>query len=105
MYAFDSGAVFLIRDQVVENVDAPNNQHVTFSLNLTGHGRCEMFVTSVNLARLQRTPEGSNQSTTSRRNHVIDGCSVRPINLFDRHSVMLRDRPMHSEVNRFGLSW
>ena len=104
MYAFDRGAVFLTRDQVVENVDAPNNQHVTFSFNLTGHGRCELFVTSVNLARLQRTPEGSNQSTTSRRNHVIDGSSVWLGN-FCRYAVVLCDRPMNSEVNGFGLSW
>jgi len=60
---------------------------------------------SLNFARLQRAPEGSKQSTRDRCNQIIDGCGMGFTKIFCSHSIMLGNRSMHTEYDRFGFAW
>ncbi|HLN97940.1 MAG TPA: hypothetical protein VK208_05715 [Pyrinomonadaceae bacterium] len=91
-----------VRPQMIDNVNAPDDQNTVFSLDLACDFCGQFPVTCVNLARLQRAPEGAGQSTGRPRYDIIYGSRVRLGDL-RLHSVMPCNGPMYSELNRLGL--
>ena len=91
-----------VRPQMIDNVNAPDDQNTVFSLDLACNFCRQFPMACVNLARLQRAPEGTGQSTGRPRYDVIYGSRVR-LGDFRTHSVMLCNGPMYSELNRCGL--
>lgn len=86
------------RSDLVGNVNATNHEDVLLLLDLArraGRDRSNRHVT-----RLQRACEGSGQSAGSGSDDVIECRRVRRERI-GRHSVVLGDRPMHSEGHRF----
>ena len=59
MDAFDRCAMFFAGNQVVFHMNSPDHQHVTFSFDFASNFSDEFLITTVDIARLQRTAEGS----------------------------------------------
>lgn len=75
MNAFYGRTIFFVSDKVIEHMNATDNENLTFSLNLTFYIGRQAFVAGIYLTRLQRAPEGADESTSSRGHNVIDrGC-------------------------------
>lgn len=104
MNPFNGHAIFLVGDKIVGNMDPPDYQDMTFGLDFPSDLGSQMFIAGVYLARLQRAPESTDESTPGRGDNVVNGCRVRLNYFFSRHTVMLRDCPMDSEMNRLRFS-
>ena len=86
--------------QAQDYVDAADDEHVIFELNFADCFRHQSFIRSVYLTRLQRAPEGSDQSTRRGCDNVIER---RGMGLQDRRRnlVMLRYGAVRSEQDGF----
>jgi hypothetical protein len=82
-------------------VDPANHQDTVFGFDLTTHVRSKTAIARVDLARFQRAPEGSDHSTGCSRHHVIDCCRVRFSKFVFVNSIVLGDRAMYAESDRF----
>jgi hypothetical protein len=98
--ALDDGPRFFGRDQAHLHMDAPDYQHTVLSLNLTSNLSCQKPVAGIDVARFQRTSEGTKHSTRSRRDDIIDRRSVRFSQRRRIHFVVLRDGTVHAENHR-----
>jgi hypothetical protein len=98
--ALYDGPRFFRRDQAHLNMDAPDYQHTVLSLNLTRNLSCQTPVAGIDVARFQRTSEGTEHSTRSGRNDIIDRRSVRFSQHRWIHFVVLRDGTVHAENHR-----
>src|SRR5580704_11752057 len=74
--ALYDGPRFFWRDQAHLHMDAPDDQHTVLSLNLTRNLSCQTPVAGIDVARFQRTSKGTEHSTRSGRNDIIDRRSV-----------------------------
>jgi hypothetical protein len=63
--------------QFQDDVDAANHEDVIFELNFSDRFRHQSSIRSIYLTRLQRAPEGSDQSTRRSRDDVIQRRGVR----------------------------
>jgi hypothetical protein len=98
--ALYDGPRFFRRDQAHLNMDAPDYQHTVLSLNLTRNLSCQTPVAGIDVARFQRTSEGTKHSTRSGRDDIIDRRSVRFGQRRRIHFVVLRDSTVHAENHR-----
>lgn len=94
---------FLRSNQLVNHVNAAEDQNVFFYLNLTSNIGSQSFVTSAYLTRFQRAPEGAGQSTGGRRHDVIDRRRVLLGNRIGVSSVVPGDGAMHAKDDGFRL--
>jgi hypothetical protein len=104
MYAFCRLTLVFSNLQLVLNMNALDNEHsilrlLDFSTNLA----CQSTV-GFNFARLQRAPEGSEQSTGNRGDQIIDGGGMGLAEVLRSNSVVLGNSSMHTEDDWFGLA-
>jgi hypothetical protein len=102
--AFHSFAHTFRRSKVERDVNSPDHEHTIFIFDLAADVGREPAIARVDLARLQRAPEGSNHSATCGGNDVIDRCRVRFTYFVWVNSVVLRDCAMYAERNGFLLT-
>jgi hypothetical protein len=87
--------------QRVRHMNATQNEHTLLELHLAHRVGRQPAVACIDLARLQRAPEGSGQSATGSRHDVVDGRRVR---LGDSgQAVMGGDRAVRAERDRLGF--
>jgi hypothetical protein len=98
--ALYDGPRFFWRDQAHLNMDAPDYQHTVLSLNLASNLSCQTPVAGIDVARFQRASEGTEHSTRSGRDDIIDRRSVRFSQRRRIHFVVLRDSTVHAENHR-----
>jgi hypothetical protein len=93
-------ALLFRRSQHLLHVDASDDEHAIVSrLDLAGDLPREAPI-RYDLARCQRAPEGSDQSTADRGDHVVDSRSMGSADIFHPHSIVLGDRAMSAEDDR-----
>jgi hypothetical protein len=85
--------------QMIDDPYSPDYQNVVLSLDLAHHLTDQVPAAGIYLARLQRAPEGADQSTRRRRNHVID-CRRMRLYYSRADTIMLGDGTMDSEPDR-----
>src|ERR1700747_3091157 len=90
--------------QPVLYVDAFDDEHAIlrffdFSTNFA----CELAV-GLDLARLQRAPKGSKQSTRDGCNQIIYGRGMRLSKILCSHTVVLGNRSMYAEDHWSGFT-
>jgi hypothetical protein len=99
VHAFDDRRVDPIPLQFVMNVDALDDQNLVLKLDLTTRLTDEPAIACVYLARLQRAPEGSCQSTAGGGDNIVErggiGRGVPRVN-----PVVLCHLRMDSKCNR-----
>ena len=80
----------------------PQDEHIAVLLNITNHLCDEIVGPNGYLARTQRAGKFARESTTGRRNDVVDGRRMR---LDRRHvdTVVFRDRPVNAENDGLAL--
>jgi hypothetical protein len=103
MYAFCRLTLVFSNLQLVLNMNALDNEHsilrlLDFSTNLA----CQSTV-GFNFARLQRAPEGSEQSTGNRGHQIVDGSGMGLAEILGSHSIVLGDGSVHAEDDWFGF--
>ena len=103
MDAFYGRTIFIVSDDVIDHMNAADYEYVTFSLNFTSNLSRQVLVAGIYLARLQRTPEGADESTSGRGHNVINRCRVGLVHLFRRDSVVLGNCAVNSKMNRLRL--
>jgi len=86
-------------------VDTFNDEHTILCLFDFSADFALKLAVSLDFARLQRAPEGSQQSTRDRCNQIIDGRGMGFSKIFCSHSIMLGNRSMHTKDHRFGFAW
>ena len=89
------------RVERVHHVDAPEHEHPVLELDLTDGLTGEPPVTGTDLARLQRAPEGADESAGRRRHDVVDGGGMRV--RYVLNAVVGRDGAVRAEHHRLGL--
>ena len=85
------------------DMDTSDYQDVVLKLYLATHVGCQPPVTCADLARLQRAPEGTDQSTTGRCNDIIKRRSMRFGNIW-LYTIMRGDCTVHAEGDRLRLA-
>jgi hypothetical protein len=98
--ALDDGPRFFWRDQAHLHMDAPDYQDTVLRLDLTSNLSCQTPVAGIDVARFQRTSEGTKHSTRSGRDDIIDRRSVRFSQRRRIHFVVLSDSTVHTENHR-----
>ena len=83
--------------EVVRDPNSPNDEYPFFLLYLAHHVTPQTTVARGNLARLQRASEGTRESASGGRNHVVEG---RGDLCLDVHSVVCGDRTVDPELHR-----
>ncbi len=89
--------------EVIEHVYPFYDQHIVFQLDLTSNIRGQSVVAGTNLTRFQRASEGAGQSTAGSSNDIVQGGRMWFADL-RTHAIVLGDRPMNTETNRFFFS-
>ena len=102
MDAFNSLSSFSGRFDVVDHVNATDDQHFPLEFDFSSDLSGQFLLTCINFARLQRAPEGSCQSAACRSDHIIKGGGAGRRD-FRRHFVMFGDRAVDAKDNRFSL--
>jgi len=77
MYALRRLAMRLVCTQYQPHVNALNDQHGIFALDLAFRFTDQPPVRRVDLTRLQRASEGSGKSARGRRDDVVQGSRMR----------------------------
>ena len=77
VYANGLCPVFFFCFQCVNHMNPFDHQYASIFFNIAACLQREQAVTGRNVARLQRAPEGSDQSPGRRRNHIIERGRVR----------------------------
>jgi hypothetical protein len=85
-------------------VDSPDHQYALLCFYLTRYIRRQSSITGIDLARFQRTSEGTHHSTGGCTNYIVNRRRMRLLQLRRINFVVFGDRPVHAEDNRLGLS-
>jgi hypothetical protein len=93
------------RSQMIDNVDTLDHQDLVVFFDLACDLSRQPATACINLACLQRAPEGSGQSTGGGGDDVIDGGGVRLGYRFRVYSVVPGDSSVHPEPNGFRFGW
>ena len=76
----DGGLLILriaIQEDPIHDVDPLDHEYAALCLDLAVDLCHQLALARIDLTRLQRASEGTEQSTAGRRDHVVDGRSVR----------------------------
>ena len=84
------------------HVDPAEHQHALLDLHFAARHRRQPISTCRDLARLQRAPQGTEESTTCRSHDVVDGRGVR-IRHLSLNTVMASDGSMGPEPYGLGF--
>ncbi len=96
MHTLDGFSRFRRCRQVIEDVNAPDHQHVIFRLDLASYFRRQVFIARIYFTRLQRAPEGADQSTSGSGDDIIKRRCVR-LGDFRANAVVLGDGSVNAE--------
>jgi len=91
--------VLLRRNQVVAHMNTTDHQYAVLSFYFAANLGCQMFITRIDLARLQRATEGADQSTTGSGNHIIDGSCTRFAQRLGCDTVMFCDCAVNTKAD------
>ena len=80
------------------DMNPPEYQHALIDFDFTTRDGRKTITTGRNLARLQRAPEGPEQSTTRRRHDIVESRGVRVRHL-SLDAVVAGDRPVRAETD------
>jgi hypothetical protein len=105
MNAFHRRKIFFVSDEIIDHVNAANDEDVIFSLNLTSNLSRQALVAGIYLTRLQRASEGADESTTSRGHNIINRGRMRLVHLFGRDSIMFGNCAVNTKMHRLRLGW
>jgi hypothetical protein len=92
----------LVEAQLVADVDAFDDQDAAVEFDLAFSVGSETTVSGGDVARLERAPEGADQSTRGGGHDVVEGGRVRGA-LIGRDAVVLGDFGVHPERHRVAL--
>jgi hypothetical protein len=84
------------------HVNAANHKHAVFQLDFAYRLGTQPFIGRIDLARLQRAPEGSRKSAGGARDDVIEGRRARRERI-GRNLVMFGDCSVNAENHRLLL--
>jgi hypothetical protein len=104
MHALNRFPRFQRHRELINNMNAPDHQYSVFQLDLAADFGRQMFVARVYLARLQRASEGTAESTTDSRHHVVKRGRVW-LNNSQVDAVVLCYRTMDAKAYRLWLGW
>ena len=104
MHTFRSLPVLFRDCEFVVYVNAFDDEHAVLCLFDFPTNFAGQLAVRLDFARLQRAPEGSEQSTRYGRNQIIDGRGMGLSKVLCLHSIVLRNRSMHAEDHRFGFA-
>lgn len=76
MHPLDGVAMLLVRFEVVGDEYPSDHQDLAVLADLTSDVGLELAAACVDPTRLQRAPEGSDQSAPGRRDHVVEGSGM-----------------------------
>jgi hypothetical protein len=93
--ALHDGRIGLAQDRVV-HVDPAKHEDAVLDLDLATRVRGELPAARLDLARLQRAPEGAGQSARGGRDEVVEGRRVGRERVFG-DAVVLRDLVVYTE--------
>ena len=97
--------VFVGGFQPQPDVNAPDDEHAFVFLDFPNCVAGQQAVAGRDLTRLQRAPEGANQSAGRGRNDVVErGGSLLEVRCVALE-VVLGDRAMNAELNGFCFAW
>jgi hypothetical protein len=68
--------VLFVRLEMIGDVDPPDHQDLAVLTDLAPHVGFELAATSIDSTRLQRAPEGPDQSAPGCGHHVVEGGGV-----------------------------
>jgi hypothetical protein len=100
MNALNGRAILFVGDKMIGHMDPSDYQDMTFRLDFPSDLCTQVLIACVYLARLQRAPEGADESTSGRRDNVVNSCRMRLDYFFRSNTIMLRDCAVDSEMNR-----
>ena len=83
-------------------VDATENEHTSLDLDLAMCDSRQVPFTGRDPARLQRAAQGTEQSSTGRRDHVIDRSRMRIVDLA-ADAIVTRNRTVRTETHRLAF--
>lgn len=83
-----------------DDVNAPEHENAFLDLHLADSHRLQLITRRTDAARLQRAPQGAEQSTSGRRNQVVDRGRVRVGNV-SLDPIMAGNRPVSPEAHGF----
>jgi hypothetical protein len=102
--AFGSLTLFFWSLELELYVNAFNDENAILRFfNFSAYLSCEPSI-GLDFARLQRAPEGSQQSTRYRCDQVIDRGCVGFSKILGIDPIMLRNCTVHAEYHRLGLA-
>ena len=93
----------LVRGDIFQgehDMNPPDHQHAILDFYFAVRDGFESVPACHDLARLQRATQGTEQSTTSRCDHIVDRGRVR-IGHLARYAVVTGNRPVRAKANRF----
>jgi hypothetical protein len=73
VYPFDCSFNVFQRYQAHRHVDSPDDQHILLRFDLSGNIGGQLSITSIDLARFQRTSKGTHHSTSGCGDDVVNG--------------------------------
>src|SRR5258708_3071579 len=86
------------------HVNPADDQHTFLRFDLSGHIRGQLSIAGIDLARFQRTSEGTHHSTSGCGNHVVNGRGVRLFQLCWVNFVVLSNGSLDPESPSLLLS-
>lgn len=101
MDTLDRLAIPPVRGEMVDDVNAPDDEDLLIELDLADRVGGQFF--DRDLARCQRACKGARQSARGRGDDVVERRRVRLVRV-RADAVMLRDRAMESKPDRFLFS-
>ncbi len=102
VYALNDFPGFRWRDNMINNVNAPDHRHAVFRLDFASDVSRQLFIACVDIARLQRASKSAGESTTGSGNDVVKrGCVW--LDNFRLEAVVFSNRTMHAEADRLWL--
>jgi hypothetical protein len=87
----------------VLDVNASDDEHTIFRFLDFSANLSRQFSVCLDFARLQRAPEGSQQSTCDGCNQIINRCRMGLSEILGLHSIVLGNGAMHAKDHRLGF--
>src|SRR5215472_1745466 len=85
-------------------MNAADHQDTILGFDLAANVRAKPAIACIDLARLQRAPEGTEHSPTRRGDDVVDRCRMRFSEFGFIHAVVFGDAAVNTEDDRRGLA-
>jgi hypothetical protein len=78
-------------------VNSADDQYTLLHFNFSGYIRGQLSIAGIDMARFQRTSEGTHHSTCGCGDHIVNGRGVRLFQLCWVNFVVLRNGPVDAE--------